>query len=101
MRGKEPVETTCEGCPLKATKPGGEPQELAFWINTALELDALKEQGARFAYPEALDSREWVSIKALGIARAKAQDKESKKRAADAHQRAEQQRLAQMTGRNG
>lgn len=101
MRGKEPVETTCEGCPLKATKPGGEPVELMAWINTALDLDALKEQGARFAYPEALDSREWVAMKALGIARGKAQEKDSKRREQERREQAERQRLQARVNRDG
>lgn len=97
----EPIEETCGKCPLRQTKPGTEPEELIRWITMALDLDALKEQGASFAYPETLSPREWLVMKALGSARAKEREKESRRRDGEARERSEIARLEALRNRNG
>ncbi len=94
----QPIERVCGGCYLRTTKPGYIPRDLAPWIEMALELDALKEGGAVFQYPDALSPWEWATLRALQLGRADARTKEDARRAREAERQANENRLRRLVG---
>lgn len=73
------LESICGGCPLKGSKPESVAEELRPFVTAGFELQELKSAGARFEYPDGLQSWEWMSLIALGRGKAKA-DKTDRKR---------------------
>lgn len=71
------------------------PRGYADAIAEALSLDELKDIGATFAYPDALSSFQWASLRALERARQRERDRQSKAQAAQS----EEARLKARLGR--
>lgn len=63
---------------IRAGGQGAKPEELAPYIDRALELDLLRDCGARFALNE-LTTGEWMALKALVRARAKGERERAEK----------------------
>lgn len=93
-----PIEQVCEGCHLRTTKPGFIPKDLASWIGIVLDLDALKEAGAVFQYPDAFSPWEWAALKALQLGRQDARTKEEARMARERERQANENRLRQLIG---
>ena len=79
QRHSEP-EAVCPGCRFYETKPGMQPRHMVDAVNTALELDTVKECGGTFAYPDALTPYQWACLKGLHAGRGAHQERESIKR---------------------
>lgn len=73
------IEIVCKGCPLFTTKPENTPDELARFVEAGLMFSELESAGATFAYPDALEAWEWMSLTALARGRHRA-DKAARKR---------------------
>ncbi len=94
-----PILEICQGCPMKDTKPGSEPEHLTDAIATALGLDELKQTGATFAYPGALNVFEWACSRSLQRARVIDQEQERKRSEEQSHHEAGKNRLEALRRR--
>lgn len=94
-----PVLTICEGdgerppCPLLWSKEGQATPDLLHCAAQAYRLHRLAENGATFAYPDALTPMEWAIVDAFAIARIDTDNKDAEARNADAEANAAIQRL--------
>lgn len=58
------VEQICGGCERLATKPTEQPPGLERWISRLSDLRLMKESGAAYLYPDALEPDEWAGLAA-------------------------------------
>ncbi len=91
-----PIEQVCGGCNLRHTKENNGPQNLAYAINTALDLDEVKQAGAVFSYPESLSAYEWACVRGLQRARAKDEQAQQAKQREKENNQVAQNRLRSM-----
>lgn len=94
-----PIEQICEGCRFLPTKPGQEPAHLYRAIVTANELDAIKQSGGTFAYPDTFSAFEWTCLTALQAGRAESEANSVRERNRAAEQQSERSRLDQSRRR--
>ena len=81
---------------LKRPKPEL-PTAWAWWIAEAIRLDALRQAGATFAYPDALSAEAWAALAGLQQGRAKADEAQAERDELQRRQREAQARNGGMT----
>jgi len=94
-----PIEAICQACPLRHTKPGSIPTQIAQLVITAYRMEALFEAGAGSPYPEGFSTLEWEAFLALLYARGRDQEKDFQKKKAAHDQHSEEVRLKQRLNR--
>lgn len=94
-----PIEAICQSCPLRHTKHGSIPTNLAALIITAYRMEALYEKHAGPSYPDHFTPIEWEVFLTLLYARARDQEKDFKAKQSAQEKRAEELRLQQRLAR--
>jgi len=81
---------------LKRPKPEL-PIAWAWWIAEAIRLDAIRQAGATFAYPDALSAAAWAALAGLQHGRAQADEAQAEREELQRRQREAQARHGGMT----